>query len=112
MCIGGMIESHRFVFSQDEYGVQCNGCSQVSRALELAVGPFSAGTQRLLCDDDIAQLVADPGLLFLDEPTSGLDSTASKLVIAALQQVTILCLPIDCSGLGLGLFLAHTGIAS
>ncbi|KAK9813958.1 hypothetical protein WJX73_006860 [Symbiochloris irregularis] len=34
------------------------------------------------------ELVADPLLLFLDEPTSGLDSTSSKLVVAALQQVT------------------------
>ena len=35
----------------------------------------------------VIQLVTYPGLLFLDEPTSGLDSTASKLVIAALQEV-------------------------
>ena len=34
------------------------------------------------------ELVTDPALLFLDEPTSGLDSTSSKLVTAALQQVT------------------------
>lgn len=34
------------------------------------------------------ELVTDPALLFLDEPTSGLDSTASKLVVAALQQVS------------------------
>jgi ABC-type multidrug transport system ATPase subunit len=34
------------------------------------------------------ELVTDPALLFLDEPTSGLDSTASKLIVAALQQVS------------------------
>ncbi len=34
------------------------------------------------------ELVSDPALLFLDEPTSGLDSTSSRLVVAALQQVS------------------------
>lgn len=33
------------------------------------------------------ELVADPSVLLLDEPTSGLDSTASRLVLAALQRV-------------------------
>ncbi len=42
------------------------------------------------------ELVTDPALLFLDEPTSGLDSTASKLVVAALQQVSAtLAVPSD-----------------
>lgn len=33
------------------------------------------------------ELVAAPALLLLDEPTSGLDSTASRLVMAAMQRV-------------------------
>ena len=46
-----------------------------------------SGGQRKRCNIGL-ELVADPLLLFLDEPTSGLDSTSSKLVMAALQQVT------------------------